>query len=449
MSDDSEKDRRYGKVTQAGLGALPHPKKRPDVRTVVGLPAVDAAAAARAGLFERGESPVREERVQAVYGRRATSEHEREQESDTRYVDPPSELLGRAQTERVATSGVPTPYLPQAPEPGLLGSALSSASEGSASGLYNAAMRGELSAPGSAAPRSPAPRLTTSQAPEAWRNDMRRVAQRGPVPQANPAHANRAAAPTAAVTPRAAAVGQTSAQAPKASLRLKLDLGATDEIHYKGVPKSPLPKVLFWLLVVGGAAGGGAYYVSEHGGIDSVVSRLRGTGTGTTPAPTLTTSTPTGPATPNAPPSSTAPAGDDAPAAQPAGTAATTPAQAPAQPAAAPQAAPPSAPAAPSAAPAAPSAPAAVADKPSGDAAKPAQPTAAKPARERAKPAAAAAKPKASKASSPAYVAPRSQDSVLTVRPLGSGPDLPIAPPDPSGASSVPMLPADPPPPEP
>jgi hypothetical protein len=97
-------------------------------------------------------------------------------------------------------------------------------------------------------------RGTSAQAPEAWRNAVRSMAERG------------GGAPGPASPPPTQAGGN--------SLRLKLDVQGDEEEHYRGVPKSKLPGVLLWLIVLGLLIGGGAYYAEGHGGVGAIASRL-------------------------------------------------------------------------------------------------------------------------------------------------------------------------------
>ena len=341
MSDDHSRDR--SKATQAGplAGAGKPARRGPAARTMQGLPVMDPAQAqriARAGIS--GRPPVTSPAAPPSSAPApAATEHEKDRDSDTRYMEPPSEALGRAQTEavlqvpqpvvRAPSASPPVPPAPLSPSaaergPGLLGSTLHRAGRTheppvqahapAGPGLFSTSLSNmhDHEAPKPNAPRGP---LTNNQAPEAWRDDVRRVAERSPAP------------PRPKVQP-----------GPTASLRLKLDGDAYEEQPYRA-PKSALPSVLLWLLVLGLAGGAAAYYVQGHGGVNAVIGRLRGLMQGTptsapAAAPAAEATQPTAPA---APPTAADQAQPPAAAAQPQqpAAAAAPPAEQPAQPPAA------------------------------------------------------------------------------------------------------------------
>jgi hypothetical protein len=439
MSDDNHKHPSAGKATQAGIGGVPHPTRGGGVRTMIGVP---VGAEPRAGLGGQRPNAPRDA---------ARAQPDPADESDKIYMDPPSELLGRAQTEplpelpptvRPLAGYAPTQldHVPRPPQPGTprtppppaapnnrhfgsFGGGLPNLQEppersdphfglrepGSYGGTPSRSAH-EGSSPRHGGSEGPAGRVSNAQAPEAWRQDMRRVIDRSP--------SGRPASPSPAT--------DQPAKTAAASLRLKLDLDSRDGrdgldgAPYGRVPKSSLPTVLLSLVVLGALAGGAAYYASLNGGFAAVVARLSGHGAPAAPVDQQ-------PA--QAPQATPAPA---APVAQAPAPQAPQQPQEPSQPAAPVAAAPP---------PGTPEAQAA-AEPPSR------QPSAAAAERHEERD-----KPKPVTAPKPAPAAPRPtvhHEPVVRVKPIGAPPtsatpDIPLGPPDPSGAPVAPTLPIDPP----
>jgi hypothetical protein len=403
-------------------------------------------------------------------------------DSDDRYMDPPSETHGDERDElvrrlnedaaaRARTAAAPSYRPVQTPAQGLFGSTLRAHTAGHARfepareaqrytrqqpdaapgepynggnvGLFQGALDHTLQAPPVAAQAAaatrpqPPPVGGRAAAPEAWRDEVRRMVERAPT--------NRPAPPAPSVpSPQQPSgpsglggfggpggpSGPSVPGSSKPSLRLKLDADAVEESYR--APKSGLPKLLVWLAFLGLIGGGFAYFAQSQGGVAALIKRF------STAQPTLTTQDPQPPAAA----ASTAPTVDpNAPMQQP--PAAAVPAaeatQAPPQ-AAAPAAVQPAsaapAPAAPQAAAKPAEAPAAV-PKPPADSPKAAEPQAAKPA----------PKPAAPKPARPV----RPQQPVVKVRPIESAPSAPetTAPPTPDHPDIpyVPM-PGDPPAPD-
>ena len=485
MSDDNSRERPLGtrspsaKATQAGVAPEKGPKRGAAARTMIGLPVIDPTQAqriARAGLS--GRPPVSSappervvhsappERVipAPVPAASQADEPEDQRDSDTRYMEPPSEVLGRAQTEVVPPLQQPFAHVPEAPPPpvgpfsipvppppdpgpGLFGSTLQRASGAGARaqprvppaanagpGLISSSLHAmhDPEAPKPSAPRTSfsthqAPNQAPNQAPDAWRDDVRRMAERGPAqrPKVMPG--------------------------PTASLRLKLEGDISEEQPYRA-PKSALPGLLLWLLILGGLGAGAYFYAESQGGVTAVIERLRGArGPALAPGSTAPGAVPAAPPTAAQQPAA-------APQVEPSAAQPQQPAAAPAQ---APAAAAPGDPAAapPTAAPTAPTAPTAddgarsLAD-PDPPQDTPSQAPAAAPpaaANSPATPTKAAtpSKPKAQSKPKASAKPVRRSEPVVKVRPLeGSSPSSPsAAPPAPPDMPYVPV-PADPPAPD-
>jgi hypothetical protein len=323
--------------------------------------------------------------------------------ADKLYMEPPSETFGRAPTH----AAIPAPQhaapaahaVPAEPEPerapNFAAGALRAAQVERGTG-HNPAGTALHAAQQTVQERIPAPRTSFSSppAPEAWRNDVRRMADRG----------------TTSQIPRPAAAGN-------ASLRLKLDSAEPDD-HYRGVPKSSLPSVLLWLFLLAGAAAAAAYWVDAQGGLVAARTRLESLVSGhPVPAPTVAAPTPptaeTSPSAPATPPPSAAPTATTTTTPP---TAAATPTQAQGENAAQ-----------------------ALAD--------PEPPTAAP---SKPEPAHAEAKPKPEEKPKPAAAKPAApapprrvvrHEPVLTVKPMGSSAAPPSnAPPEPAGTPFVPNM---------
>lgn len=216
-------------------------------------------------------------------------------QSDTRYVEPPSETHGyipedlRRQVQQarqaqpsVHGGGVDTGPQPQPqPQPqGLLASTLRTynaptppARRPATSTGVNAGLLGETLSH-SQRRDTPTQRTQTSsgRAPEAWRDEVRRMVERAPARSPAPSPPN--APPSSPMAPMASG-GQVRTTSGRPSLRLKLDAGAAlDESESYRAPKSPLPKVLFWLTVLGLLGAGFAYYASSRGGVQAVIDRV-------------------------------------------------------------------------------------------------------------------------------------------------------------------------------
>ena len=340
MSDENDKERTAraaGRGPQASQsagseegrhapGPAPNaPTRGPAARTMLGLSPPQDLGAVRAGLS--GHAPGRDQEHDAAHARTdvhpAPAHDPSSYIADKLYMEPPSEVFARAQTQ--AASKAPPPPSPPLAASNVLGDT-----------LHSADMRGhrEPHAPGQAprfvddaleaashrerpaahaaprfvddalraaeprdkqAPRfteeaaqtvhehsqqrAPAPALRTSfgstQAPEAWRNDVKRMAQRG-------------------ATSVSGRPGPTASAPGPGSLRLKLDATADDEDHYRGVPKSRIGAVLVWLLILGGIGAGAAYWFDSEGGVNAVVARVQAAlqGKSTQPTPPLTPATP-------------------------------------------------------------------------------------------------------------------------------------------------------------
>lgn len=461
MSDEKSNDKPHAKPRAPGRAATAPGSAK---RTMVGLPISDPRAQYQANQESGGGHDKR-----PGHGGYRPAEPDAEPlkprltvddgyVADKLYMDPPSESFGRAPTH-VAISAPPpaaqqvaqVPAREPSPEPprgpNLAASALRAAQGGGtpersggpnfASAALHAAQQ---TIHENLSQRAPAPRTSFANpaAPDAGRADVRRMADRG-----GPATS-------------AANAGHAGNQRPGSSnqanpnLRLKLDM-ATDEEHYRGVPKSRLPRMLLWLLIIGGAAGG-AYWATTEGGIEVVRARVEALihGRGAA-APQVPGSPPAdqSAAQPNeaVPPAAAAqqtretqqtPAGATP---QPSAAEANPPAQAPgqaAQAARAPQASkeqderaareladpePPSEAAAAQA---------------------PAKPTEKPTEKPKPTPPAAAAKP--SKPSPPAHRPVR--NPVISVKPIGSAAPPPNAPPEPAGTPYVPSVPIDPPAPD-
>ena len=402
-------------------------------------------------------------------------------DSDDRYMDPPSETHGVQQDELVrqlnedteARARVATPS--HTPGQGLFGSTLRAHTAGPARvdldhearrytrqqpddpylrdtveagdagsvGLFQGALdhtvRAQpIAAQAAVTTRPPPAPIGVRAAPEAWRDEVRRMVERAPSKGPGPA------VPSAPSSQQPGGFGGPSAPGGtggpgvpgsfKPSLRLKLDADVIEESAYRA-PKSGLPKLLVWLVVLGLIGGGFWYFAESQGGVAGLIKRFNGS------QPTLTTQDPQ-------PPGAAAPSAPtvDPSAAQP--TAAPT-AAAPSQPTAATPApaaaAQPTAPTQPSAAPQAatkPDEPAVTpppAEQPKAEAPKAAAPA--------AKPTPAAPKPAAPKPARPV----RTQQPVVKVRPIEAAPSAPetTAPPTPDHPDIpyVPM-PGDPPAPD-
>jgi hypothetical protein len=344
-----------------------------------------------------------------------------------------------------------------------------SASRAAPAGLFQGALDHTVRAQPMAAqpvttrpPPPPAP-AGPRAAPEAWRDEVRRMVERaptkgpGPAPSAPSAHGaaqpqgsgyggNAGAGPSYGGNPGAgqsyggnAGAGQGYGGGPSAppgsggpglpgtgkpSLRLKLDAGAVAVAESYRAPKSVLPKLIAWLLILGLIGGGLAVFAETQGGVAAVIKRLSGG------KPTLTTQE-------TAPPAQAPTAQPGVATQQPTAAATAEPQAAP--PTAAPAAAPPVQPAA-----AKPAEPAA-APKEAAPVAQPQAPKAAEP-----KPAAApAAKPAAPAAKAPPRQVRPQQQPVVKVRPIESGSSQPSsAPPSPDGLD-IPYVPMPDAPPEP
>jgi hypothetical protein len=399
-------------------------------------------------------------------------------DSDDRYMDPPSEtdgverdeLVRRLNEESAAHARPVAPsYRPvQTPGQGLFGSTLrahtsqprvapereaqryslsqESIESGDAGnvGLFQGALDHTLQAqPVAAATRPPPPPAPTGRgaAPEAWRDEVRRMVERAPTNRPGPTAPSAPSAPgpqqpTGPSGPSGLGGfgGPTGPSGPgipgssKPSLRLKLDADAVEESYR--APKSGLPKLMVWLVILGLIGAGFAYFAQSQGGVAALIKRFG------TAQPTLITQDPQPPsaAAPSAPTVDPNAAVQQPPAAASPGAAPTQPPPTAAP--SAPQPASATAPAAPPQTAAKPAEPAAVA-KPQPEAPKAAEQPAAKPA---------AAKPVAPK---PRPVRP--QQPVVKVRPIESAPSAPdtTAPPTPDHPDIpyVPM-PGDPPAPD-
>jgi len=404
-------------------------------------------------------------------------------DSEDRYMDPPSETHGVERDEVVrqlsddtdARARVATPS--HTPGQGLFGSTLRAHTTGhpridldaearhytrqqdddrdqrdehesepaGGAGLFQGALDNTVraqpvAAQAAATTRPPPAPVAGRVAPEAWRDEVRRMVERAPSKGPGPSAPSLPSAPSAPSSQLPGGLGGPSAPGGaggpgipgsfKPSLRLKLDADAAEEVVYRA-PKSALPKVLIWLVILG-LVGGGLVLFADPKGIAGLLKRF------SAPEPTLTTQDPQPPAA--AAPS--APTVDPSAAQQPPAAAPSTPAT-PTQPAAAA-----TAPAA-STAPAQPSAAAQPAAQPTTTPPAVAQPKAEAPkaAEPAAKPAAPVAKPAAPKPARPV----RPQQPVVKVRPIESAPSSPetSAPPTPDHPDIpyVPM-PGDPPAPD-
>ncbi|HET8937014.1 MAG TPA: hypothetical protein VFN67_26405 [Polyangiales bacterium] len=398
-----------------------------------------------------------------------------EVESDTRYMEPPSETHGverdelvrrlREDTEASAARGGTGHH-------GLFGSTLRAhtverapssgyaheedmqpQAEAGDPGLFRAALDNTVRAQPVAAQQistRPPPPPAPSRAPEAWRDEVRRMVERAPSKGPTSSHAGPPSQSPGGMggfggpnTPGGSSLPPAPTHKP--SLRLKLDADVAEEQVYRA-PKSALPKLLLWLVILGMLGGGFWLYAESRGGVAALIQQLQGgqpTVTPQTPTPALVTVDPA--AAPQQPPAAAAPTAAAVPA-QPSGAPPTTPRAA----------APSGTPAAPSNTPAAPSSATAA---PSGTAAAPSAPKAQAPSPPKAQPPsnqeqtaepapAAAPKPAAPKAP-PRQVRP--QQPVVKVRPIESAPSTaePAAPgaAEPLDIPYVP-LPGDPPAPD-
>jgi hypothetical protein len=442
MSDDNYRKPSSPRATRIGLG----------------LSATDASYRANSGLAEV--------------------------ESDTRYMDPPSETHGVEREEivrRLREDTEASSARAATGHHGLFSSTLRAQTvqrapvnadddveppaETGDPGLFRTALDNTVRAqPVAAQPIStrPPPPPAPSRAPEAWRDEVRRMVERAPSkgPTSSPAGTSN---PSSQSPGGMGGYGGPNAPggsslppvpANKPSLRLKLDADAAEESAYRA-PKSALPKVLMWLVILGAIGGGFWLYAESRGGVDALLQQLQGT------QPVVVTPA-AGPAAapvaadpavaPQQPPAAAAPAAAAPAVAAPAAPAVAAPAQ-PQQPAAsaqpstntpAPRAAAPSGNASPTTVTAAPSGTPA----PSTPKAQP-QSAAAPPPEKTGEPAPVAApKPAAPKA--PARQV-RPQQPVVKVRPIESAPGT--SEPAPSGAAEpldIPYvpLPGDPPAPD-
>jgi hypothetical protein len=329
MSDENDKERTAragGRGPQAshpeGRHATPGPapsapKRGVAARTMVGLsppqPQDFAAISASSGGHAPGHEPERDPAHARTEATPAPVHDPSSYIADKLYVEPPSEVFARAQTQAASKAA------PPAPPPSAAGNAFSDT-------LHAADMRGHREPPPQgpsfvddalhaaahrdrpaprfteeaaqtmhehSQPRAPQPALRTSfgpaQAPEAWRNDVKRMAQRGGT--------------NVSVRP-----GPTSSTPPgPGSLRLKLDAAADDEDHYRGVPKSRVGAVLAWLVILCGIGAGAAYWFDAEGGVSAVVARVQAVLQGKSAQPAVV----------QQPPSATAPAAAAGAAAQP------------------------------------------------------------------------------------------------------------------------------------
>jgi len=234
-------------------------------RTILGLPGLNpdgTPIGARPGLS--GRTP-----EQAAHGaQHALPPSSRGAESeenlydsvpDRTYMDPPSETFARAQTQRaldpVRDSAAP-PIAAFSPQPPAAFSVPPPAAFSLPPASPRAATNPSTGAgTGTSDPAGRAARSGSAQAPEAWRNAVRNMAN-----SARPAPPERG----------------SSAVTSTPGLRLKLDPDSEDDRHPNGVPKSRLPGVLMWLLLLAAVGGGGAYWVDGQGGVDAVVARFRG-----------------------------------------------------------------------------------------------------------------------------------------------------------------------------
>jgi hypothetical protein len=421
MSDENSKDRRPqrgpGRAATAPGGAK---------RTMIGLPVSDPRVApdepVRPG--PSGQRPATPEAAPLPSpGNRPNTGLDDGYIADKLYMEPPSETFGRAPTHVAMPApqhapppahAAPPPREPEHAAPNFAATALRAAQAERGSGHNPAAAalhgaqgeRGASHNPAGAAlhaaqqtmqERMPAPRTSFSNpsAPEAWRNDVRRMADRG----------------TTQAPPRPTAVGN-------ASLRLKLDSAEPDD-PYHGVPKSRLPSVLLWLFALAGLGGAAAYWVDEQGGLVAARTRLEGLVSGHPIAPP--TITPAAAPSAEAPPTAAEPTTPPPTAAEP-----TTPPPTAAQAESAAQAL--ADPEPPTAAPAKP--------EPVQAEAKPKPPSEEKPKPVRA------SKPAAP--TPPAHKVVRHQP-VITVKPIGSSATPPSsAPPEPAGTPYVPNIPEPP-----
>jgi hypothetical protein len=206
-------------------------------------PAVAAGAHRRAG-------PARTV-VGVPLGQSGSDKHFDDVESDTRYMEPPSE-----------THSLPR----EQPEPeGLLSSTLdpyqSPARDelprtGRDAGLFGATLNHSM-APESQRAQAAATLGASARAPEAWRDEVRRMVDRAPP---------KSPAPNAPGT--------------KPSLRLKLESDPVEDSYRP--PKSVLPKLLMLLAIVAALGGGAAVYMSSHpgpdghSGISALIERFTG-----------------------------------------------------------------------------------------------------------------------------------------------------------------------------
>jgi len=285
MSDESDNDDvRRIKATRVGIGSTPKAsvnagaaRAARDARTVLGIPVVDPNAVApmqqserpypahpaappsppapppapprRAAPVQSGHTvhmgsatrvaPPVQAQAPAPPNSAARARSNQSQAYNTLYVEPPSDELGTANTDELPgpgpmhMGGAPDATYGMPPMP----------AEPQAYPNYQDYQ--------DYAPPPPPPGHSPRQ--PAWNEDMRRVIRQ---------------APTMRVSPREARRG----------LRLNLDDGEAayfeeDDLRGARVPKSPLPRLLKWMLILG-LFGGGAYYVQTHGGIDELEPQL-------------------------------------------------------------------------------------------------------------------------------------------------------------------------------
>lgn len=400
-----------------------------------------------------------------------------EVESDTRYMEPPSETHGVEREEmvrRLRDDTEASAARAATGNHGLFGSTLRAhtvqraplsanddmqpqADEGDP-GLFQVALDNTVRAQPVAAPpisTRPPPPAAPSRAPEAWRDEVRRMVERAPskgptssptgTPSQSPGGLGGYGGPN---TPGGSSLPPAPAHKP--SLRLKLDADAAEESAYRA-PKSALPKVMMWLVILGMLGGGFWLYAESRGGVAALIQEAQG-GQPTLTAPAAEPATaPTAPVAadpgvaPQQPSAAAAPAAvpTQAPAQQPAATA--QPSAAPVQ---RPSPAPTTRPAAPSGTAAANStaAPSTPKAQPSATA-----PTPAAEAPEKNAEPAPAASPKAAALKAPPRQV-RPQQPVVKVRPIESAPSAsePAAAPGAAEPLDIPYvpLPGDPPAPD-